>query len=392
MTLRSIRGAPPVAEPHEPRKAHAPFPKAAATLMTVHATPAPATRQRTSSPAPNPVRERRSIGDFARRSETGALIGTVGVFIFFAIFGGTQFLSVGGTASWLNVAAELGIIAIPVSLLMIAGELDLSVGSVLAASSMTLAIVSGYWGGPLILGILCALAVGVGTGLINGLVVSRTKVPSFVVTLASNFGLVGLTLGLSRVITGTTSVNIAPDALTKNLFGQLIAGQFEVAIVWFIVVAAIVAWILQMTKYGNWIFAIGGDSESARATGIPVARTKIGLFMASGFGAAFVGVIQTILYNGAQVSNGQSFVFNSIIAVVIGGVLLTGGYGSVVGVILGTLTFAIVNQGIYYTGWNSDWASLILGILLLAAVLMNNTFRKLALSSGAKAISKLKKG
>jgi len=361
--------------------------------MTVHLPSVPRLAESGSkAPAPQaaPPTSRRSLGQFARRSETGALIGTVGVFIFFAIFGGQQFLSAGGAASWLNVAAELGIIAIPVGLLMIAGELDLSVGSILAASSMTLAIVSGYWGAPLLLGIVAALAVGVGTGFINGVIVARTKVPSFVVTLASNFGLVGLTLGLSRVVTGTTSVNITPDAVTKGLFGTLIAGQFEVAIFWCIIVAAVVAWLLQMTKYGNWIFAIGGDSESARATGIPVTRVKVGLFMGSGFGAALVGVIQTILYNGAQVSNGQSFVFNSIIAVVIGGVLLTGGYGSVVGVILGTLTFAIVNQGIYYTGWNSDWASLILGILLLAAVLMNNTFRKLALSSGVKAVRKLK--
>jgi simple sugar transport system permease protein len=111
---------------------------------------------------------------------------------------------------------------------------------------------------------------------------------------------------------------------------------------------------------------------------------KIALYLGGGFGAALVGVIQTILYNGAQVANGQSFVFNSIIAVVIGGVLLTGGYGSVVGVILGTLTFAIVNQGIYYTGWNADWAALILGILLLVAVLMNNTFRRLALAAAPR--------
>ncbi|MFJ6376197.1 ABC transporter permease [Pseudarthrobacter oxydans] len=324
----------------------------------------------------------RSFAQLARRSETGALIGTLGVFIFFTIFGGEQFLASGGTASWLNIAAELGIIAIPVGLLMIAGELDLSVGSVLAASSMTLATVSGYWGLPMIVGILAALAVGVGTGFINGILVSRTKVPSFVVTLATNFSLVGLTLGFSRVVTGTTSVPIAPDAFSKSVFGTLIAGQFEVAIFWCLAIAAVIAWILQMTKYGNWIFAVGGDAESARATGIPVTKVKVGLFMASGFGAALVGVIQTILYNGAQVSNGQSFVFNSIIAVVIGGVLLTGGYGSVWGIILGTMTFAIVSQGIYYTGWNSDWASLILGILLLAAVLMNNTFRKLALSAG----------
>lgn len=116
---------------------------------------------------------------------------------------------------------------------------------------------------------------------------------------------------------------------------------------------------------------------------MPTNKAKIALYAGSGFGAALVGVIQTILYNGAQVANGQSVVFNSIIAVVIGGVL-TGGYGSVVGVLLGTLTFAIVNQGIYYTGWNADWAALILGILLLVAVLMNNTFRRLALSTVVK--------
>jgi simple sugar transport system permease protein len=330
----------------------------------------------------------RSIRDVIHRPEAGSLIGTLAVFAFFAVFGGDKFLSAAGAASWLNVAAELGIIAIPVGLLMIAGELDLSVGSVLAASSMTLAIVSGHWGGPMILGIVLALAVGVGTGLVNGLVVTSTNVPSFVVTLATLSAVAGLTLGLSRVITGTTSVGLNPDSTSKTLLGTLIGGQFEVAILWWIGLAACVAWMLQETRYGNWIFAVGGDKESARATGIPTDKVKIALYIGSGFGAALVGVIQTILYNGAQVANGQSFVFNSIIAVVIGGVLLTGGYGSVIGVILGTLTFAIVNQGIYYTGWNSDWAALILGILLLVAVLMNNTFRRLALSSGSRSRGK----
>ena len=235
----------------------------------------------------------------------------------------------------------------------------------------------------MILGIVLALGVGVLTGLLNGLLVTRTNVPSFVVTLATNFGMAGLTLGLSRVITGTTSVGIKPDPLSKAVFGTLIDGQFEVAIFWWLAVAAVVAWVLQMTKYGNWVLAVGGDPISARACGIPTERLKVMLYVASGFGAALVGVIQTCLYNGAQVANGQSFVFNSIIAVVVGGVLLTGGYGSVIGVILGTLTFAIVNQGIYYTGWNADWAAFILGILILAAVLMNNTFRRLALSARA---------
>jgi simple sugar transport system permease protein len=348
--------------------------------MTTQQTTTGAPASRTTAAAQKDSSSGSSVNTLIRRPETGALIGTVGVFIFFSIFGGAQFLSAGGVASWLNVAAELGIIALPVGLLMIAGELDLSVGSVLAASSMTLAVVSGHYNAPLGVGIVLALALGLLVGFLNGLLVTRTNVPSFVVTLATLFGLSGLTLGVSRVITGTTSVAVNPDPGSKAVFGQLIGGKFEVAIVWWVIVILVVAWYLHYSRYGNWIFAVGGDKISARATGIPTDRVKIALFMSSAFGAALVGVIQTMIYNGAQVANGQSFVFNSIIAVVIGGVLLTGGYGSVVGVVLGTLTFAIVNQGIYYTDWNADWAALILGILLLCAVLMNNTFRRLALS------------
>lgn len=322
----------------------------------------------------------RSIGTLVRRPETGALIGTVSVFVFFSLFGGQQFLTPGGVASWLNVAAEVGIIAIPVGLLMIAGELDLSVGSVIAATSMILAIVAGFWGLPMPIGITVALAFGLLVGLVNGLIVTRTRVPSLIVTLGTNFAIVGLTLGFSRLLTNNVSIPLEAGEPWKSLLGQFMFGVFEVAIIWWIAVILIATWLVHIAKYGNWIFAIGGDLESARATGIPTNRAKIVLYMATAASAAFVGIMQTVLYNSAQVAKGQAFVFNSIIAVVIGGVLLTGGYGSVFGIVLGTLTFAIVNQGIYFTGWNADWASLILGILLLAAVLMNNTFRKMALS------------
>lgn len=351
--------------------------------MVTSTTPAPT---QAGAPAtgslPGLIAVRRSPADLLRRPETGALVGTVSVFVFFAIFGGQQFVTFGGVSSWMNIAAELAIVALPVALLMIAGEFDLSVGSVVASSSVSMALVSGTWGLPIIVGIVAALAVGLITGLVNGLIVTRTNVPSFIVTLAMQFALAGLTLGAARVLAGSTSVPFSPDPVTKAIFGTLINGQFEVAIFWAIGIAAVVAWILAMTPWGNWIFAIGGDLQSARAAGIPVTQTKVALFVATGLGGALVGIIQTSLYNGAQTGSGQSFVFNSIVAVVVGGVLLTGGYGSVVGVVLGCLTFAIVNQGIYYTGWNSDWAQLILGILLLVAVLMNNTFRRLALSGG----------
>ena len=321
-----------------------------------------------------------SLGNLLRRPETGSFLGLAAVFIFFWIFGGSKFASLAGAAGWLNVAASLGIVAIPIGLLMIAGELDISIGSLIPAGSMTVAITSGYFGLPIVVGISAALALGAVVGLINGILVVRTAVPSFIVTLGTLFAVAGLLLGLSVLITGTTSVSIHAGPVAKFLLGQFIGGVYQVTILWWILIALAFGFLLQFTRYGNWIMAMGGDKVSARNAGIPTERMTILLFICSGVAATFVGLCQAILYNSAQVSAGQSYIFNAIISVVVGGVLLTGGYGSVVGIVLGTMTFAIVNQGIYYTPFDANWASLIIGVLLLLAVLMNNTFRKMALS------------
>ena len=326
-----------------------------------------------------------SLAGFLRRPETGSFLGLVAVFIFFVIFGGANFASTGGAASWLNVAAGLGIVALPVGLLMIAGHLDLSVGSVIPASSMTIAIISGYYQLPIAVGIAASLCLGLIVGFLNGYLVVRTRVPSFVVTLATLFAVAGLTLGLSVIVAGSTSVALKSGPVAKMLLGQFIGGKFQVTIFWWLAFVLVVGFILGFSRFGNWILAMGGDQISARNAGIPTERLTIALFVGSGVSSAFVGMSQAILYNSAQVAAGQSFIFNSIIAVVIGGVLLTGGYGSVVGIVLGTLTFSIVNQGIFYTGFDANWASLIIGILLLAAVLMNNTFRTMALTYAPRA-------
>src|SRR5437868_7352692 len=158
-----------------------------------------------------------SLGNLMRRPEIGSLIGLITVFAFFSIFGGANFLTAGGAASWLNVASELGIIALPVGLLMIAGQLDLSVGSVVAASSMTIAIISGHYHAPIVVGVLAALGLGLAVGFINGLLVIRTKVPSFVVTLVTLFAVAGLTLGLCVILTGSTGVALKSAPLAKEL-------------------------------------------------------------------------------------------------------------------------------------------------------------------------------
>ena len=325
-----------------------------------------------------------SLGSLLRRPETGSFIGFVAVYVFFAVLGGTVFMGAPGWSSWLNIAAEVGIIALPVGLLMIAGEFDLSVGSVVPASSMTAAILSGHFGFPAPVGILSALAVGLVVGYINGLIVTRTTIPSLIVTIGMMFAVMGLTLGLAVLIKGSTSVSYVPDPFTKALLGQFINGMFNVGIFWWLGFVALFFFILHVSPIGNWIFALGGDRESARNAGIPTDKMTISLFMMSGFSAAFVGVVQVMTYQAAQVAGGQSFIFNSIMCVVIGGVLLTGGAGSVVGIVLGTMTFAVVNQGIFFAALDPNIGSIIIGALLLGAVLSNDKFRALAMNYAPK--------
>lgn len=326
-----------------------------------------------------------SIGGLLRRPEAGAALGLIAVLIFFAVFGGLTFLKPAGMASWLNVAANLGVIAIPVGLLMIAGELDISVGAMVPFGAMTVAVISGHYGMSIWLGISVALGFGVIVGLINGLMVIRTAVPSLIVTLGSLFAVQGIVLGLTVLITKSTSVALASEGPAKAIFGDfMFGGQLQSMVGWWLAFTVAYVFFVHFSPFGNWIFAMGGDKTSARNAGIPTDRLTIILFVLSATSAAFVGVCQAILYNSAQVAGGQSFIFNSIIAVVVGGVLLTGGFGSVIGIFLGTITFAVVTQGIYYTDFDRNWSALIIGVLLLVAVLMNNTFRKMALSYNPK--------
>ena len=332
-----------------------------------------------------------SLGNLLRRPEAGAFLGLVAVLIFFGIFGGLKFLEIAGMSSWLNVAASLGIIAIPVGLLMIAGELDISVGAMVPAGAMLTAVIGGHYGLPVWWGIAATLAFGVLVGLVNGLMVVRTSVPSLIITLGSLFAVQGILLGLTVLVTKSTNVAIKTEGLAKSMFGDFISfggifppGQLQVVVIWWILFSIVCVFFVHYSRFGNWIFAMGGDKVSARNAGIPTNRMTITLFVLSAVSAAFVGMCQAILFNSAQVGGGQSFIFNSIIAVVVGGVLLTGGFGSIIGIFFGTITFAIVNQGIYYTNFDRNWSSLIIGVLLLAAVLMNNTFRQMALTYAPK--------
>lgn len=321
---------------------------------------------------------------FLRRPAAASIISLFGVVIFYVIFGGVDIVNLAGAASWVNFAANLGIVAIPVGLLMIAGELDISIGAMIPAGSMATAIVSGHFGLPIGFALLAVLGLGIAMGLVNGLLTVRTTVPSLIITLGTLVAMQGVVLASSKFLTGQASVAISAPDWAKFVFGQLIGGSHQIIILWWVGITAIAWFYVHKSKFGNWIFAVGGDRDSARNAGIPVDRLTIVLFILSATAAGFTGMCQAILFNSAQVSGGMNIIFNVIVSVVVGGTLLTGGFGSIVGIFFGTLTFAVVNQGIYFTDIDRNWSNLIIGVMLLAAVAMNESFRKLALNAAVR--------
>lgn len=314
-----------------------------------------------------------------RRPEFGAAISFLGVLIFFAYFTRhAGFLTLNGTATWVNVAAELGIVAVPIGLLLIAGEFDLSIGAVTGASSIftSVAATTEHWNFWLAAG--GAMVVSMLVGLANGVILIKTRLPSFIVTLATWFTVAGLSLGLTQAITGTTSVSLNTTGVARVLFSGRM-GQFNASTIWWLAITAIAIWVLGHTRIGNWILGTGGNVDVARAAGVPTDRVKLYLFVTASTCAGLLGVLQAVEYQGGNLTNGSNLVFDTLIAVIVGGALFHGGYGSVIGLFLGTVTYGIVDIGIFYTGWNSDYAQLFLGILLLAAVLGNSRVRAAAM-------------
>lgn len=326
------------------------------------------------------------IQQLLTRPELGAAGGVIVVWAFFAIIAGDSgFLSLRGAATYLEVSAELGILAIAVALLMIAGEFDLSIGSMIGATSMTMAILSGQFGVSVWISMFLALVLALVVGYLNGYVVIKTNLPSFIVTLASLFIIRGATIGFSRLITGRTQIGNVDEApgflLAEAIFAsevQIGAAGFPISIAWWLGLAALATWVLLRTPQGNWIFGIGGDANAARNVGVPVNNMKIALFMTTAVAAWLVAVIQLTSFTGADVLRGEIREFFAIIAVVIGGTLLTGGYGSAIGAVFGALIFGMVRQGIVFAGVDADWFQVFLGGMLLVAVLINNYVRKRA--------------
>jgi simple sugar transport system permease protein len=326
---------------------------------------------------------RGALRGLLRRPELGALVGTVGVFLFFCVAAGSTFYSSEGIGNWLTPAAELGILAVPVALLMISGEFDLSIGSMITATGMIVAIAVNKYGLSIGVGIILAFAFALAVGFINGMLVVRTGLPSFIVTLAMLFLLAGLTIGLTRVLTGSTIVSLNGTE-RDSFFSKLLVnkmGDFSREVVWWLVIVGAGTWVLTKTRFGNWIYSTGDNQTAARNMGVKTDQVRIKLFMATAAAACLVSVMQVLTFGSGDVSRGFQREFEAIIAAVIGGCLLTGGYGSVIGAAFGALTFGMATLGITYAGWDSNWFKAFLGAMLLIAVLANNWVRKKALEA-----------
>jgi simple sugar transport system permease protein len=321
------------------------------------------------------------------RPELGAVAGAIGVWVFFAIVaGGRGFLSARGTANYLEVAAQLGILAVAVALLMIGGEFDLSIGSTIGACGVIFALLSVELGWNIWLAILVALVFAVLIGVFNGVLVLRTGLPSFIITLGTLLAIRGVTIGVTRLITGRTVVSGLDDVPGYEAVRRIFASDvtiggtgFAIAILWWLGVAALATWVLLRTSFGNWIFGVGGNLQAARNVGVPVGLVKIVLFVGTAVAAWLVAVIQVLGAKSADVVRGTGSEFTAIIAAVIGGVLLTGGYGSAIGAVFGALIFGMVRQGIVFLGVDPGWEQAVLGAMLVVAVLVNRYIRTQAM-------------
>jgi simple sugar transport system permease protein len=340
------------------------------STVTTETTPQPP-----STGAPRAPRS--LVSRMLARPEIGALVAAIVIFIFFAAIA-PPFRTLNGLSTVLYASSTIGIVAVAVALLMIGGEFDLSAGVNVATAALAAAMFSYQFSLNAWVGVIVSLVIALAIGFINGYLVVRTGIPSFLITLSSFFVLQGANLGITKLVTGTVATTnidkLDGFASAKAIFASDINLGFislKVTVLWWILFVIIATWVLLRTRVGNWIFAVGGNQDSARAVGVPVKKVKIGLFMAVAFTAWFLGMHLLFNFNSVQAGQGVGNEFIYIIAAVVGGALLTGGYGSAVGSALGAFIFGMVTQGIVFAGWDPNWFKAFLGAMLLGAVLVN---------------------
>ena len=327
-------------------------------------------------------RGRRLLGRALARPSLPALLGLVVVVVVFGIQA-PELLTAGGLASVLDPAALLGIGGVAVALLLIAGQFDLSIGVTAVATSLMTALLIEQAGWNTWTALLGSLAAALLVGLVNGFLVVNTGLPSFLVTLATFLILQGTSQAGVEALSGSarvTGLEGKPGWTTAEaVFGSTLhlgEGLFRVSLVWWLALTALATWALWRTRFGNAVFASGGARRAARQLGVPVRRTTLTLFCLTAAAGWLIGTFGLVRLDGVQVGTpGLAAAVDFVVIAVIGGCLLTGGYGSTVGAAIGALVYAVAREGIALAGWDPTWFQAFLGVLLLLALLTNGVVR-----------------
>jgi simple sugar transport system permease protein len=314
-----------------------------------------------------------------------------------------------GLKNNLSIIAQFGIIATGAAMLMIAGEFDLSIGSMIGFAGMCMAMML-KWGLPFGLGpaspataFFITLAMTLSIGWLIGFIVVRSRLTSFIVTLSFLFFLRGVTEVAFRVINQSTQISGLPDFKQESLFAYLFGGEclrwfydlwfalggnvnrsgqewvtgFDARVLWWVGIALVAYVILARTQAGNWIYGTGDNIASARANGVPVDKVRIALFMFTAFCSTIFAACQVFDTNTADAAKGNLKELEAIAIAVVGGTLMTGGFGSIIGVAFGAITFGLVANAVFFIpAIDGSYYRVFVGVVLLAAVFLNEAIRK----------------
>jgi len=321
-------------------------------------------------PVPEPQREPFKWKNFLRKNATqlGMIFVFFGLWLFFILAAPQTFLSPQIYYAFMATTPLFAIMAMPLTMVIIAGEMDLSFTSVMAIGMVAfLAIFEPT--GNVSLAILAALAAGVAAGVLNGGLVVGIGIPSLVATIGTQFFLRGLSLVLLNG-KGATLVGARESFVYEMLVGKTIGkipNQF-----WWSIAIAIVCWIiLNRTRLGAHIYLIGDNEQSARLMGVNVNRTRLTVFIMIGLAAAFAGVLASLQVSFFWPSLGEGYLLSTLASVFLGGTSVFGGVGTILGTFLGSYIIGAINAGIVAIGMTGFWTQLIYGLIILISVSMH---------------------
>jgi simple sugar transport system permease protein len=324
-------------------------------------------RATATAAAPRGATYGEAVRRFMLRPEATALAAVAVLFAVFSALSPDLFPAKLTYVSIMSVAAELGILSIGVTLLMIGGHFDLSVGAVLGLTSYVAVVLMRDAGMPPLVAAPAAVAAGALLGAVNGLLVVRFKIHSFVVTLGTMLVFRGVLISLTGGFPMTVAI---PQGFKDAMSGPLLDG-FRMSMVWFLAIGALATVLLTRTRFGNWAQARGQNEQASRNLGVPVDRVTVVLFMLTSALAAVAGVIQVARFSSVDALRGEGMELQAVAVTVIGGTLLSGGYGSVVGTVLGAITFGMIQVGLVLAGAPGHFFKTLTGIIVVGAVILN---------------------